>query len=158
MKKREYEELKSKVKELQEQLDNAEIEDDNPFDVKDGEYAYYNNIAYITADRCSVWIEGELNEYIPCKDKSIVEARQRNHKLYDMLQRKAVETEASVTDEMWENEYVEKWYIYYNHKSNKYDISYAYTMQHISTIYFTSPEVAERAMKEIVEPFMRGEL
>ena len=129
----------------------------NPFDVKDGETAYYNDLGY-DYETDDYWKEVNLNNYIPCKDKSIVEARQRNHKLYDMLQRKAVETETLVTEEMWKDEGVKKWYIYYDHSNNEYDICHVYAIQNISTIYFTSPEVAEQAIKEIVEPFMRGEL
>ena len=129
----------------------------NPFDVKDGETAYYNDLGY-DYETDDYWKEVNLNVYVPCKDKSIVEERQRRHKLNDLLERFASEKDAVVTEEMWKDEDVSKWCVYYDHRNNEYDICNIYAMQHISTIYFTSPEVAERAMKEIVEPFMRGEI
>ena len=157
MKKREYEELQAKVKELQEQLDNAEIENDNPFDVKDEEGALLNDIGYSICKSFN-WANAEKDKYIPCKDKSIVEARQRRHKLSDLLERFAYEKDAVVTKEMWEDEDVEKWYINYWHVWDKYVANSNFTAQELSTIHFTSKEVAEQAIKEIVEPFMKGEI
>ena len=157
MKKREYEELQAKIKELQEQLDNAEVEDDNPFDVRNGEYAYYNAPKYEWSID-NYWNKERLNSFIPCKDKSIVEARQQNHKLYDMLQRKAIETGTLVTDKMWKDEDALKWLIRYDTIHKKYGTYRTHVVQDLSTVYFTTEEVAEQAITEIVEPFMRGEI
>ena len=53
----------------------------------------------------------------------------------------------------WENRKQYKYYIYYNHISNKYDIDYDGFGQDFGVVYFTSREVVQRAIEEIVKPF-----
>ena len=47
-----------------------------------------------------------------------------------------------------------KWYIYYNHINNGLKIDYVY-VYHSEDVYFTTREIAERAIEEVVEPFMK---
>ena len=59
---------------------------------------------------------------------------------------------------MWKNEET-KFHIYKQYFNNTFTYSLAIgtAYQELSTIYFISKEVAERAITEIVIPFMEGE-
>jgi hypothetical protein len=53
----------------------------------------------------------------------------------------------------WKNDYEWKYYIYFNCADNKYAIDF-YRFIKGSDVYFHTKEIAENAIKEIVEPFM----
>ena len=158
MKLQEKKELQAKIKELQEQVDNAVIENDNPFNVKNGELGYINNSSYNIGDSV-VWDEFSIDYSIPCKDRSIVEARQKRHHLADLLEKFAYDNDAVVTEEMWEDTTFIKYCIYKRtNEFGGYDISKNRYTKYIDVIYFTSKEVAQRAINEVVIPFNNGTL
>ena len=152
MKLKEKEQLLEKITELQKQVEKLEVEKENPFDVKDTEKAYYNSSKYMYSyDR--YWDDEDIYDYVPCKDKSIVDARQKRHHLNDLLEKFAYENNANVTDEMWENEYKDKYVILYDYWLKNYQPR-ATVIKNIGTIYFTTKKIAQRAIDEIVLPFM----
>lgn len=56
------------------------------------------------------------------------------------------------------NEKCPKYYIYYNPLYNYYDIEVSYAWNIMNTPYFTTKEIAKRAIDEIIIPFEKGEL
>ena len=156
MKRQEKEELLNKIEELQEKVDNATIDDENPFDVEDGGcQAWCNEVKYKAAD-VGVWWSSEVDEYVLCKDKSIVEARQKRHHLADLLEKFAYEHDAVVTKYIWEDESTPKYGICYSNYNRRYFTTSGNSCENLGETYFTSREVAQRAIDEIVIPFMRN--
>lgn len=171
---KEYEEKQKLVEKLLNELKEATIIPDNPFDVKHDDYVYRNGVGYsatklqvwaesdisaIKSWACAesdVWAESNIDEFIPCKDKSIVEARQKRHRLADLLEKFAYDNDIVVTADMWEDKTIPKYYIYYDYANNDYGVYDMYTMKDLSTIYFTSMEATEKAIKEVVIPFNEG--
>lgn len=152
---KEYEEKQRIIEKLSNELKGATIIPDNPFNVKNEDYAYLNDVGYgIT--RYYMWSESYIDEFIPCKDKSIVEARQRRHRLTDLLEKFAYDNDAVVTEDMWEDVDIIKYYIYYNFSNNDYEVHSVCRMKELSTIHFTSREATEKAIKEVVIPFNEG--
>jgi len=155
MKLKEKEQLLEKITELQKKVEKLEVESESPFDVKNGEKAYFNYLRYANLDS-KIWEYEELHEYVPCKDKSIVEQRQKRHHLNDLLEKFAYENNANVTEEDWEDTETYKYHIY--EKTNafrRYDVgSYRY-IKITGTIFFKSRGVARCAINEVVIPFMR---
>ncbi len=158
MKRQEKEEILNKIKELQEQVYNATIENENPFDVKDTEWAFHNGGRYTVDQYYYSKGETDLYDFVPCKDKSIVEARQKRHHLSDSLEKFAYENDAAVTEDMWEDKNILKWFVQVDYiKYGKlYKITCVKYYKTLSTVYFTSHEVAQRAINEVVIPFMEN--
>ena len=153
MKENEIEELNEALEEFK-KANSLKAEQDNPFDVKNGEKAYFNSSKYMYSYDV-YWDRNELYDYVPCKDKSIVEQRQKRHHLNDLLEKFAYENNANVTEEDWEDTETYKYHIY--EKTNafrRYDVgSYRY-IKITGTIFFKSREAARRAINEVVVPFM----
>lgn len=156
MKRQEKEEILNKIKELQEQVDNATIENENPFDVKDGGCQVWCNEVKYKAIDVGVWWSSEVDEYVLCKDKSIVEARQKRHHLADLLEKFAYENDAAVTKEIWEDESTSKYGICYSNYNRRHFITSGNSCENLGETYFITREVAQRAIDEIVIPFMRN--
>ena len=49
-----------------------------------------------------------------------------------------------------------KYCVYYDFSNNDYEVHSVYRMKDLSTIYFTSREATEKAIKEVVIPFNEG--
>ena len=152
---KEYEEKQKLVEKLSNELKGATIIPDNPFEVKRDDYVYGNGVEYSTI-KLRVWAESYINRVIPCKDKSIVKARQRKHRLTDLLEKFAYDNDAVVTEDMWENMSILKFCVCYNYSFNNYEVHSVYSIKELSTIYFTSREATEKAIKEVVIPFNEG--
>ena len=54
----------------------------------------------------------------------------------------------------WSNENNEAFVIYYDYISKQYAVGKAYWCRSVTEIYLHTREIAERAIKEIIEPFM----
>lgn len=154
---KEYEEKQRIIEKLLNELKEATIIPDNPFDVKHDDYVYRNGVGY-SAIKLRVWAESDIDEFIPCKDKSIVTARQRRHRLADLLEKFAYDNDSIATADMWEDVDVLKFYIYYNYTTNSYEVDGICVVKDLSSIYFTLREIAEKAIDEVVIPFDKGKL
>jgi len=152
MKKQEYEEKQKQVADLILELNNAVIENDNPFNVKDGELAYYYTSEF-DYDDSAIWDDDELKSYVPCKDKEMVKEFAKQTKLNWLLKKFSVDNDAVVTEDMWKDDKTRKWNIIYNNHGNNYVAIYTWEYKELSTIYFISDEVAQRAINEVVIPF-----
>ena len=139
---------------LMEELKQANKKKESPFDVENAENAYYNSSKYVYSYD-GYWDRNELYEYVPCKDKSIVEQRQKKHHLNDLLERFAYENDANVTDEMWKDEYL-KYGIRRDYHNDSYYIETVITVSDLFSTYFTSEKIARMAINEVVIPFMEG--
>lgn len=127
----------------------------NPFDVKDGENAYYINTEF-NVRNSGIWAEGEVNTYCPCKDKSLVEKRAKQEQLSRLLWKFAHENDSVLTEKEMSSNSTQKWYI--GKKS-----TYRYRPVCCSTALvgmqcFKTEEVCKRAIEEVIKPFISGEL
>lgn len=52
----------------------------------------------------------------------------------------------------WEDEDEKKWRIRYDHEDKRWYVHYDRLIHHQGTVYFPSPELAEKAIKEVVKP------
>lgn len=75
--------------------------------------------------------------------------------LHQLLYRKLLKFayENKYEDATWEVEHTH-WYIYYNMNSDKFDID-ANTTYKRQGVYFSTSRGAERAIKEVIEPFIK---
>ena len=139
---------------LEEELKQANGKNENPFDVKDTEKAYYNYLKY--RNECSeYWDDKDVYEYVPCKSEKIVNDRQKRHHLSDLLEKFAYENNANVTDKMWKDEYL-KYGIRRDYHNDSYYIETVITVSDLFSTYFTSEKIARMAINEVVIPFMEG--
>ena len=89
-----------------------------------------------------------------CTDKSVMERKAHDLKLWSLLWNFAKEN----NDEMdWDDAEEYKYYIYKDCVSKRWSITSNLTCRKI-VIYFSSHELAQRAIDEIVIPWERGEL
>ena len=137
---------------LEEELKQANGKNENPFDVKERDEAYYGyGLRGITKDE--YWDSEDIAAYIPCKDKSIIEERQKKNELSALLEKFAYENNANVTDKMWKDEYL-KYCIRRDYDTDSYYIETVIASSDLFSTYFTSKEIAEKAITEVVVPFM----
>ena len=87
-----------------------------------------------------------------CTDKGTMEQRALHETLNRLLWRYSMEHEGDKIN--WDNETQKKAFIYYDHCSCEYIVAYDYRVTTVGEIYFHTAEVAESAIKEIIEPFM----
>jgi len=89
-----------------------------------------------------------------CTDRSVIERKVHDLKLYSLLWNFAEEN----NDEMdWDDAEEYKYYIYKDCMSKRWSIVSNLTCREM-VIYFSSHELAQRAIDEIVLPWERGEL
>jgi len=147
--------LKAKITKLEQ--DKVTEKKGNPFNVGNGDAAYYNDSPYIVScyDR---WSEYGLDKYIPCKDKNIVIARQLRHRLNDLLEKFAYDNDAVVTEEMLNDKTIQKWGILQDLENKGYFTVLHMSYRYLNIPYFTTKKVAQRAIKEVIIPFNEGRL
>lgn len=73
--------------------------------------------------------------------------------LYRKLLKYAYENDAIVDD--WTSPHIKKYFIAKNTDKNKLFVDWDYRLKQNCVVYFTSEEVAEQAIKDVVEPFMK---
>lgn len=83
-----------------------------------------------------------------CTDKEIIQQRAYMETLNRLLWRYSMEHKGNEISIGW------KYIIYYNSSNEFYDVNCTTMMNYPGMIYFYSREIAEAAVKEIVEPFM----
>jgi len=151
---KEIAELKAKITELE----KVKVEKkNNPFDVKNGDKAYYNLSDYgVTFNY--IWGEEKNKNKVPCKDRNIVIARHKRHKLNDLLEKFAHDNDAVVTEEMFNDSKIQKWGIFQDFENEGYFTELHMFYGYLNTSYFTTKKVAQRAITEVIIPFNEGRL
>ena len=86
-----------------------------------------------------------------CTDKPLLKQRALHETLNRLLWRYSMEHEG---DKINWNNVSDKYAIYYEHDTKRYKVACWQTIQYFGHIYFYTVEIAEAAIKEIVEPFM----
>lgn len=87
-----------------------------------------------------------------CTDRDLLTDRALSETLSRLLWRYSMEHGGDKID--WTKD-TEKYYIYYDATSGKFDFYFTYSLKEPGTIYFDSKQIAEKAIEEVVEPFMR---
>ena len=87
-----------------------------------------------------------------CTDREVME----NRALHETLDRRLwrFSKQHGMDEINWSNENNEAFVIYYDYISKQYAVGKAYWCRSVTEIYFHTREFAERAIKEIIEPFM----
>ena len=112
----------------------------------DVDFTFYGN-GYVQSEKLSE--NGNA-----CTDKSVMERKAHDLKLWSLLWNFAEEN----NDEMdWDDADEYKYYIYKDCMSKRWSIASNLTCRKM-VVYFSSRELAQRAIDEIVLPWERGEL
>ena len=127
---------------------------ENPFNVKAGDWAYSNSYDYIGKNR--FWNKERLITNIPCKNKQIIKERQKREYLSALLEKFAYDNNAVVSDDLWKDNSVYKYYIIYDYCLDVYKVEGIVIEKNINTIYFSNERITQEAINEIVLPFMEG--
>ena len=89
-----------------------------------------------------------------CTDKAIMEQRALHETLNRLLWRYSMEHDGDKLD--WVVASKNKYYIYYSYQDHKYCVNYLNTYKDIVQVYFYNYDIAENAIKEIIEPFIEA--
>lgn len=92
-----------------------------------------------------------------CTDKAIMEKRALHETINRLLWRYSMEHDGDKIE--WNsNPYINrtKAFIYYNHIEKKFEINNRWDCQFLGCVWFNNNEIAENAIKEIIEPFMKA--
>ena len=130
-----------------------EIKEDSVFELKlDNKVQYYIDcFGEIHASSFSDNGNRHLHKVANyCTDKELLQQRAYEETLNRLLLRYSMEHDGDKID--WNNY---KYYIYYSHKTKRYDWTVTMTYCTIGIPYFYSEETVINAIKEIVEPFVR---
>lgn len=123
----------------------------NPFERVDGDGSYYfiNNYADINEDsREDDLLFNSVNYF---NDKDFAQQVAFHQLLYRKLLKFTYESECE--DVGWNPRHAH-WYIYYDIACDKFCISSNDTFKH-QGVYFSTRQCAERAIKEVVKPFIK---
>lgn len=93
----------------------------------------------------------EVGNY--CTDVELLKQRALHETLNRLLWRFSMQNDGDKID--WSNEKQRKFTIYYNSCTGNLLISRNYTYQHESGAYFYTEEIAQRAIDEIILPFVK---
>ena len=91
-----------------------------------------------------------------CTDEKLLISKAKTEVLNRLLWRFSMENNGDKID--WNDEKQAKYRIYKDILSNDWRIVYNIDSYIFDTVYFISQEIAEKAIHEIVIPFMKGEL
>ena len=134
-----------------------EVKEKNPFDRVEKDHSFF----YIGSDG-KVGKTREVNcEYDDncfdvanyCTDKSIMEQRALHEILNRLLWRYSMEHDGDKID--WSDKNNCKYQLFFDHECNKVYIDFNRAWDAIGVAHFHTEEIAENAIKEIVEPFMK---
>ena len=142
------------LEEALEELKKTNGKKANPFDVGMQDEAYYG-AGFRGINEAGYWDSEDIAYHVPCKDKSIIKERQKRNYLNALLEKFAYENDAVVTEDMW-NKNIERWYIAKSLRRNLYDVYAEQYFTELGTVCFATREIAERAIQEVVVPFMES--
>lgn len=89
-----------------------------------------------------------------CTDEELLKQRALHETLNRLLWRYSMEHDGDKID--WSCRNTKKYFIYYNHANGSYGIDGNYDYNFVADVYFYRYEIAENAIKEIIEPFMKA--
>lgn len=89
-----------------------------------------------------------------CTDKSIIEQRALHETLNRLLWRYSMEHDGDKID--WNDASAKKYYIYYHHGDNTFNIKHCWKQIDLGTVFFYTIETARNAIEEVVKPFMEA--
>lgn len=145
----------------QEQIEKLGLQiNKNPFE----RTSMGENFYFIGSDGYVCW-SFETNEFIMrdkynvgnyCTDKELLKERAKEEVLNRLLWRFSMENGGNKID--WKNPNQSKYFIFQNTMADTWSISSRLYNKKNDSVYFISPEVAQRAIDEIMIPFYKGEL
>ena len=134
-----------------------EVKEKTPFDREER-----NNVYYYIHETGTVEWQREANDYLDsqqfnvanyCTDKALMEQRALHETLSRLLWRYSMEHDGDKID--WSNKNKNKYKLLFDHEDNKVVIDFNRIWSGIGVAHFSTKEIAENAIKEIVEPFMK---
>lgn len=134
-----------------------EEEKSNPFarveKNKIKEYFYIDDIGAIRKSRDIDYVEdiGRYGVANYCTDAKILWQRKLHEILNRLLWRFSMENDGDKI-----RQYDRCYYIFFRKGNKSFETTFNINCLNEGTIYFCSEEIAERAIKEIIEPFMRN--
>lgn len=135
------------------------IEKENPFDVKRDEFGFYVDAQGNVYMRGG-WTDKQIKNLCPCKDKSLAEERAKQERLSRLLWKFTNENNLTPNNEEMYNENIKKWYIGYDidEKTYFFDCYISNKKIPLNVPLFKKEKDCQRAINEVVIPFMNGEL
>lgn len=129
----------------------------NMFKPKGGEDYYHIN--FIGGVKRDTYCDVETDEQLikignACTDKAVMERKAKDMKLWSLLWNFAEENNGELD---WSNSERNKYYIYCGNNHNWY-IDVKGLWRGLTEIYFSTQEIAQRAIDEIIVPYENGEL
>lgn len=88
-----------------------------------------------------------------CTDKALMEQRALHETLNRLLWRYSMEHDGDKMD--WSNKNKYKYKLLFDHEDNKVVVDFNRILSGIGVVHFYTKEIAQNAIKEIVEPFMK---
>lgn len=127
----------------------------NPFEKNAHEvFHYINERGTVATDRdANTVFDRQLHGVANyCTDKEMMEQRALHETLNRLLWRYSMEHKGNEIN--WCDTKTNKYCIYYNHNTESFDMHVRNFRHTIGVPYFHTREIAENAIKEIIEPFM----
>lgn len=133
------------------------MEKKSPFDRVDYGKSYYS--IRVTGE---VQMATEVNEDLNyksykianyCTDREMLQQQAYRENLNRLLWRYSMEHDGDKID--WNDNNQSKYYINYSHSSERFYTNWHSISRNYAIVYFRTEEIAENAIKEIVEPFMK---
>ena len=130
----------------------------NPFERTEKYTTYYSiDTAGVVRD-CNERNDGVDNMFYSignyCTDKSLMEQRALHETLNRLLWRYSMEHDGDKID--WENTNQCKYYIAFDHVSEKCYVDGMYTDSVVGTVCFNTCDITQNAIEKIVKPFMKA--
>lgn len=164
---KEMEEMKSnyqaKFDKLKEEIEQEKEKGNKPF-IKEGQgyYSIKNNfeVGYynyegneyennlISIGNCYPYTEDDEDEVF--EKVSLIAERRKLQSEMELFARLNDKGEID-----WNNIAQQKWYLYIRHRNNKITLEYTYDCRELNTTYFTSKEVAQKALEKFKDEIKR---
>ena len=135
-------ERSKKVPEISEKRCRSKNEDEYYYIASDGEILLEHETGCKFDE-----LNFQLGNYFKTENEAIFEKNKRQ--VYQQLSDYALEHNTEAID--WKNPQQNKWFIGCNHNNNTLITGVRQSVEFINTVYFTSREIAENAIKEIGE-------
>ncbi len=143
-----------------EMLKSAQIIKSSPFARVDKDQEYYSigsdGVVYEESDQNLPYDDRCFETGNYCTDCSLMKQRALHETLNRLLWRFSMENGGDKLQ--FSDQDTKKWYIYYdpNHSSLAFNSMYTFRAIHLGDVYFPTKELADRAIYEIVWPFVRS--
>lgn len=120
------------------------------------EYYYINNQGTVSIDLSNSSITTDNMRYKVanyCTDKSIMQQRALHETLDRLLWRFSMQNDGDKLD--WSSQSKCKYVVFYEYQDKIFKIDYFHSRQYQGMVYFCSANIAQRAIDEIILPFMK---